>query len=109
MLWIIATLIAAAAQTARNAMQNSLTATLGTTGASQVRFLYGFPFALLFLLLLVAVTGIEVPTPDSHFLGFTLGGAVVQIIGTVLLIAAMQARSFSVVTAFTTQIRRTYE
>ena len=38
-LWMIATLIAAAAQTARNAMQQSLTATIGTIGATQVRFL----------------------------------------------------------------------
>ncbi|MDP1845404.1 MAG: EamA/RhaT family transporter, partial [Candidatus Moranbacteria bacterium] len=46
MLWAIFTLIAAAAQTARNAMQRELTATLGTVGATHVRFLFGFPFAL---------------------------------------------------------------
>ena len=49
MLWAVFTLIAAAAQTARNAMQRELTATLGTVGATHVRFLFGFPFALLFL------------------------------------------------------------
>ena len=46
MLWVVFTLIAAAAQTARNAMQRELTATLGTVGATHVRFLFGFPFAL---------------------------------------------------------------
>ena len=46
MLWAVFTLIAAAAQTARNAMQRELTATLGTVGATHVRFLFGFPFAL---------------------------------------------------------------
>ena len=46
LLWIPATLIASVAQTARNALQRSLTETLGTVGATQVRFLYGFPFAL---------------------------------------------------------------
>ncbi|HKS86532.1 MAG TPA: EamA/RhaT family transporter, partial [Pseudolabrys sp.] len=45
MLWTIFTLIAAAAQTARNAMQRELTSTLGTVGATHVRFLFGFPFA----------------------------------------------------------------
>jgi hypothetical protein len=49
LLWIPATLAAAAAQTARNATQRRLTETIGTAGATQVRFLYGFPFALLFL------------------------------------------------------------
>ena len=49
MLWAVFTLIAAAAQTARNAMQRELTATLGTVGATHVRFLFGFPFALVFL------------------------------------------------------------
>ena len=48
-LWVVFTLIAAAAQTVRNAMQRELTATLGTVGATHVRFLFGFPFALLFL------------------------------------------------------------
>ena len=49
LLWIPATLAAAAAQTARNATQRHLTELIGTAGATQVRFLYGFPFALLFL------------------------------------------------------------
>ncbi|MSP32960.1 MAG: EamA/RhaT family transporter, partial [Pseudolabrys sp.] len=49
MLWAVFTLIAAAAQTARNAMQRELTASLGTVGATHVRFLFGFPFALIFL------------------------------------------------------------
>ena len=50
LLWIPFTLLAAAGQTARNAMQRELTATLGTVGATHVRFLFGFPFAILFLL-----------------------------------------------------------
>ena len=47
--WILATLIAAAAQTGRNAAQRRLTAELGTMGATAVRFLFGLPFAALFL------------------------------------------------------------
>src|SRR5438552_2894903 len=47
-LWIVFTVLAAAGQTARNAMQRELTATLGTVGATHVRFLFGFPFALNF-------------------------------------------------------------
>ena len=62
-LWAVFTVIAAASQTARNAMQRELTATLGTVGATHVRFLFGFPFALLFLAGLLLVTGATLPTP----------------------------------------------
>jgi drug/metabolite transporter (DMT)-like permease len=99
-LWIFATLVAAGAQTARNAMQSSLTATLGTLGATQVRFLYGLPFAVVFLALAAAIAGTDVPAPTGRFFAFTAGGAIAQIAGTALLLAAMQARSFSVATAF---------
>jgi drug/metabolite transporter (DMT)-like permease len=100
-LWIIATLVAAAAQTARNAMQNSLTASLGTIGATQVRFLYGFPFAVIFLAIVAAASQSMPPVPNASFLGFTSTGAVAQIVATALLLAAMRERSFSVATAFT--------
>ena len=59
-LWIVFTLLAAAAQTIRNATQRELTATLGTVGATHVRFLFGLPFAVMFLLGLMLVTGVSV-------------------------------------------------
>lgn len=99
-LWMIATLIAAAAQTARNAMQQSLTATIGTIGATQVRFLYGFPFALLFLFGTSWVIGVAVPPINTMTFAFGLGGAILQIIGTILMLVAMRLRSFSVATAY---------
>lgn len=98
-IWIGATLIAAAGQVARNAMQRSLTETIGTVGATQVRFLYGFPFALLFLALVRLATGEPVPMPGEGFAGFLVLGAISQILATALMLAAMRARSFSVVTA----------
>ena len=61
LLWIPFTLLAAAGQTARNAMQRELTATLGTVGATHVRFLFGFPFALMFLAGVLAGTGRALP------------------------------------------------
>lgn len=100
MLWIVVTVVAAAAQTARNAMQSHLTAALGTLGATQVRFLYGLPFAVVFLTLATVVAGAAVPKPTAAFLVYTGGGALAQIAGTALLLAAMRARSFSVATAF---------
>ena len=100
MLWVATTLVAAGLQTARNAMQSSLTATLGTLGATQVRFVYGLPFALVFVAVAAFVAGVRVPAPTSSFLGYTVGGAIAQIAGTAFMLAAMRVRSFSVATAF---------
>ena len=52
-LWIPITIAAAAAQTLRNATQRHLSADLGTLGATLVRFLYGLPFAALWLFAVV--------------------------------------------------------
>jgi drug/metabolite transporter (DMT)-like permease len=100
-LWIAATLVAAAAQTARNATQRHLTELLGTVGATQVRFLSGLPFALVFLPSVLALTGEALPEPDTEFLVFAALGAVTQILATALMLAAMRSRSFSLVTAYT--------
>jgi drug/metabolite transporter (DMT)-like permease len=99
LLWIPATLAAALAQTARNATQRGLTDVIGVIGATQVRFLYGFPFALLFLTVVALASGRAPPGPDGAFLGFALMGAVAQILATALLLKAMRLRSFAVATA----------
>ena len=62
-LWVVFTLIAAFMQTLRNAMQRELTGKLGTVGATHVRFLFGFPFVLVFLLGVVLATGASLPRP----------------------------------------------
>src|SRR5215831_8460252 len=99
-LWVAFTLIAAASQTARNAMQRELIVTLGTLGATHVRFLFGFPFALLFLIGLVAVTGAALPHPGLTFWPWVLAGSVTQILATALMLAAMGHRSFVVAIAY---------
>ena len=55
-LWAVFTVVASGGQVLRNAMQKELTATLGTVGATHVRFLFGLPFALLFLAVVLAAT-----------------------------------------------------
>lgn len=99
-LWVVFTLVAAAAQTARNALQRDLTETLGTAGATHVRFLFGLPFALLFLAAVLAATGEPVPEPNWPFLGWTAFGGLAQIAATALMLAAMRRRSFVVATAY---------
>jgi drug/metabolite transporter (DMT)-like permease len=99
-LWIVFTIIAAAAQTVRNAMQRELTGSLGTLGATHVRFLFGFPFALLFLVALMLWTGAPLPHPSWSFWLWVCGGSAAQIAATALMLAAMGERSFVVTIAY---------
>ncbi|GGK50399.1 EamA family transporter [Salinarimonas ramus] len=100
LLWIPVTLAAAVAQTGRNALQRDLTARIGTIGATQVRFLFGLPFAIVFLGIALVATGEALPRPGEGFFGFLLVGALAQIAATALMLAAMRDRAFSVVTAY---------
>jgi drug/metabolite transporter (DMT)-like permease len=99
-LWIVFTVLAAAGQTIRNAAQRELTATLGTTGATHVRFLFGFPFAVIFLLGLMMVTGASLPMPPAVFWPWVIDGMGAQIVATALMLAAMGERSFVVTIAY---------
>jgi drug/metabolite transporter (DMT)-like permease len=99
-LWIVFTLVAAAGQTVRNLLQRELTASLGAVGATHVRFLYGLPFGILFLALVLFATGEPLPLPDFTALAWTLVGALTQIAATALLLLAMQGSGFVVVTAY---------
>ena len=101
MLWAVFTVLAAAGQSARNAMQRELTAKLGTVGATHVRFLFGFPFAILFLAAVLIATGAPVPRPGWTFVPWVVLGAGSQIFSTALMLAAMNDRSFVVTIAYT--------
>jgi drug/metabolite transporter (DMT)-like permease len=100
-IWATFTVAAAAAQTARNAAQRQLTATLGTVGATHVRFLYGLPFALMFLAGLVLFTETMPPRPPAVFFAFVTSGSLTQIGATAMMLAAMGERSFLAVIAYT--------
>ena len=99
-LWIPFTVTAALAQVARNAMQRQLTGPLGTWGATNIRFLFGFPFSVVFFAVVLAVTGDHVTWPDAAFWPWLLLGALSQIIATGLMLLAMNDRSFVVTTAY---------
>jgi drug/metabolite transporter (DMT)-like permease len=100
-LWAVFTVIAAAAQTVRNATQRRLTHDLGTVGATHVRFLFGLPFALVFLVGILAATGGALPHPPLAFFAWAASGALTQIAATALMLAAMGERSFVVTIAYT--------
>jgi drug/metabolite transporter (DMT)-like permease len=100
LLWIPFTVLAAACQTARNAMQRELTAKLGTVGATHVRFLFGFPFALVFLAGVFMATGLPMPVLPWMFWPWAVVGAGAQILATALMLATMNDRSFVVTIAY---------
>ena len=98
--WAGFTLVASGAQTFRNIMQRDLIATLGTAGATYVRFVFGLPFALVFLVLVRLATGLEVPALNVSAALWVAFGAVSQIFATGLMLATMRERSFVVTTAY---------
>jgi drug/metabolite transporter (DMT)-like permease len=99
-LWIPITIWAAFAQTLRNAAQRHLTKDLGTLGATLVRFLYGLPFAALWLMLLAGVGSLALPSPNPAFVLWVAAGAVTQIIATALLLRVMEERNFALGVAY---------
>ncbi len=99
-LWILTTIAAAGAQSLRNALQRGLTVTLGTVGATHVRFLFGLPFALLFLVVILAATGTKPDLGPAFWPAAALGG-IGQILATACMLHAMRDRSFLVTIAYT--------
>jgi drug/metabolite transporter (DMT)-like permease len=100
--WIPITLGAALAQTLRNAAQRHLTSDLGALGATLVRFLYGLPFALIWLA--VAWIGFAHrgawPAITTAFLVWTVVAALAQIAATALLLRNMEERNFAIGVAY---------
>ena len=94
--WIPIVICAALAQTIRNAAQRTLTAEVGTLPATLVRFLYGLPFALAWLLWVLqfsAPGSATLPLGGAYWTWLTMG-AVTQILATALLLLAMKERNF---------------
>jgi drug/metabolite transporter (DMT)-like permease len=99
-LWIALTVGAALLQTFRNAAQRHLTATLGTLGATLVRFLYGLPFTLTWLAAVALIGGYAWPALSARLLGWVALGAVMQLAATALLLQVMKERNFALGVAY---------
>ena len=100
--WVPIVLAAALLQTARNAAQRSLVAQAGTLGATLARFLYGLPFAALWVTVLHAlpVTAGAVPGFHAGYFAWLTLGAMGQLAATACLLAAMKQRNFVVGVAY---------
>lgn len=94
-LWIPLTICAALCQSFRSAMQRHLKSHLSTAGATYVRFIYAWPFALIYFWFLASFAGYEVPRVNAPFLLYCLVGSVSQITFTFLLLWLFSFRNFA--------------
>lgn len=99
-IWIPITIAAAFLQNLRSTGQKHLKAVMGTTGATFVRFGFGVPFALLFVLALNLIAGYPLPALNAAFLGWAVVGGIGQIAAQFLLIHLFSFRNFAVGTAY---------
>ena len=100
--WIPIVIWAAFAQTIRNATQRTLVASLGTPAATLVRFLYGLPFAAVWLLAVHQVTSPPAVLPpfNGEYAGWLVLGAGAQLVATACLLMAMKQRNFIIGVTF---------
>lgn len=98
--WILFVVLAATGQTGRNMVQRKLTAALGAMGATNVRFLWGAPFAVAFLIAVHLLDHEALPHPQTPFWFWIIAGSLGQIFGTALMLMTMEQRSFVVATAY---------
>ncbi len=95
-IWIPITFLAAFMQSVRTAGQKYLTKDLSAVGASYVRFLWGLPFALVYLLVLKQTGGHPLPAADWEFFLFAALCGLSQIAATVLLVYLFSLRNFAI-------------
>ncbi len=95
-LWIPITIGAAFMQNMRSALQKQLSGRLSTNGATYTRFVFAFPFAILYAVGLVQFGGFETPRPNADFALHAVVGGAAQIVATALLVYLFSLRNFAV-------------
>lgn len=102
-LWVPLTLFAAAAQTVRNTAQRALTGEVGALAATLVRFLFGLPLTVAWMLWLYygggggsSAAALGLPDFSLRYWGWIFTGAFFQVFATAALLLAMRERNFAV-------------
>ena len=97
-LWVPVVIFFFFFQTVRNSAQRSLTQELGTLSATLVRFLYGLPFAAIWLWLLYELPSQTpaIPHMSGAYFAWIALGAFFQVAATAALLLAMKERNFAV-------------
>ena len=91
-IWIAFTLLAAFMQAIRTAGQKQLSGHLSAMATTGVRYFYALPFAWAYLWWILDYRDVGFPEFTAEFLQYSLIASVMQIIGTVCLIAAFRYR-----------------
>ena len=97
-LWVAISLASAFMQNLRTALQKALTPRIGVLGATYARFLFAAPWAVALVAVLAAREGM--PRPTVAFALWGLGGAVAQIVATLMLLHLFSMRNFAVGNTF---------
>ncbi len=99
-IWIPITIAAAFLQNIRSALQKHLRGALSVSGATFVRFSFGFPIAILYLVGLMLLLDQPLPQPNARFTVFVASGGISQILATALLVSLFSQRNFAVGTTY---------
>ncbi len=95
--WVLFSVLAAAAQTMRFAVQKVLVgAALSPAAATWARFLWSWPLAVALAFAYGAATGAEFPVLTPTFLTFAILGGAFQILATVCTVSLFSMRAFAV-------------
>lgn len=97
MTWILLTLFAAFMQAVRNALQKSLSQHLSSLGVALARFIFAWPLALIYLILLYHHIP---PEKSAHFSTnyylYILGAGLAQIIATLFMVALFRLKNYAI-------------
>lgn len=96
-LWVFFSVLAAAAQTVRFAVQKTLaTATLSPAGATWARFVYSAPLVAILVFFYATATQQTIPSPAPGFWLYALSGGIFQILATICTVSLFKLRAFAV-------------
>lgn len=102
-IWVVFTLLAAFMQSIRTAGQKKIARYLSPMAATLVRYLFGLPFVIAYLLYLNQgdmVATIQSSAANSKFIYYASAAGVAQIMATVWLVKILSFRNFAVGTCF---------
>lgn len=98
--WITLTLFAALMQSVRTAGQKELATKVSAVASTHVRYLFGLPFALIYLYIVLQTHADEQWQLGTRFYAYASAAAVAQIIATACLVSVLAKRNFAVGTAY---------
>lgn len=97
MTWLMFTVMAAFMQAWRNAFQKQLSSTVDVYGVTLARFLFGFPFAFIYLLVLYQQKPIVNTVHFTNaFWGYIAVAAFSQILATVLMVQLFKQKNYAI-------------